>query len=182
MNSKPTLIRTLAGGLAGGAAVCVALYATFAAWGGSKRDEVGLLFDPSTQSAKLIAIWKEIEPLPLLISSPEPIIGSYFGFAIGYALIYRSVAAAWPSGIVNRVARLGSIIWLAGAFFEFQGPVNLAHQPIRPTAIALAFWAVAALAEALAIVAVLDRGVGSGLATTGAPVAITDPGRVKSTP
>ncbi|MBF9131992.1 hypothetical protein I0C86_23935 [Plantactinospora sp. S1510] len=185
MNTRPTLLRTLAGGLAGGAAVCAALYATFATWGGSKRGEVGMLFDPSTQSAKLIAIWKEIEPLPLLTSSPGLIIGSYFGFAIGYALVYRSVAAAWPVGIVNRVARLGSMIWLTGAFFEVQGPVNLAHQPIRPTAIALAFWAVAALAEALAVVAVVDRGVWSGIATTGitgTAAVITDPGRINPTP
>ncbi|MBE1490877.1 hypothetical protein [Plantactinospora soyae] len=153
---RPTLLRTLASGLAGGAAVCVALYATFALWGGSERGKTGLLFDPSTQSAKLIAIWKQIERLPLLTSSPAIIIASYLGFAVAYAFVYRFVAEGWPPGTAKRVARLAPIVWLPGAFFEVQGPVNLAHQPILPTAIALTFWAVAAVAEALAIVAVVE--------------------------
>ncbi|WP_214322930.1 hypothetical protein [Nonomuraea sediminis] len=149
---KPSLTRTALGGLTGGVALCAGLYVTFARFGCSSRGETGLLFDPATQSPKLIAIWKDIEPLPLLVDHPLVILAGYFAFATGYSFVYRSVATAWPSGKWKRVWRLAALIWLTAAFFEFQGPVNLAHQPVLPLAIALSFWAVAALAEALAIV------------------------------
>lgn len=151
MTQKPTIARTIVSGLAGGVAFVAALFLTFARFGGAGKGETGLLYDPDTQSAKLIAVWKEIKPLPLTIENPAPILGGYLLFAVGFAFLYRSVAPAWPAGIRARTLRLGAIIWLVGAFFEFQGPINLFHQPARPLLVALTFWAVAALATAATI-------------------------------
>jgi hypothetical protein len=79
---KPSIFRTLASGIIGGLTLLLGLTLTFATFGGSRRGETGLLFDPATQSPKLTAVWKEIEPLPLLIVSPGPILLGYVTFAV----------------------------------------------------------------------------------------------------
>lgn len=155
--TKPGLARTALGGVAGFVAFVLALFLTFAKLGGSQQGRTGLLFDPATQSTKLIAVWKEIRPLPLMIEAPAIIFAGYLAFAIGHAFLFRSVRAAWPPGIAHRGLRMALIIWSSAVFFELQGPVNLFHQPPRPFAIALTFWAIAAMAEAFAIVAVVER-------------------------
>jgi hypothetical protein len=160
MTRKPSIAWTIVSGLAGGTAFLAALFLTFARFGGAGQGETGLLYDPRTQSAKLIAVWKEIEPLPLTIENPAPILAGYIVFAICFAFLYRSVAPAWPAGTFRRTWRLAAIIWLVGAFFEFQGPVNLFHQPAKPLLVALTFWAIAATTTAAAIAAIAERGNG----------------------
>jgi hypothetical protein len=157
MHPKPSIPRTLAAGLAGGVAFVLGTLVTFAQLAGSRRGEEGLLFDPDTQSPKVIAVWKQLEPLPRVIETPLVIIGGMVIFGLAYALLYRSVAAAWPAGVYPRAWRLAGVIWLAGVFSEFMGPFNVLHQPLPLSVIAWGFWAVAALLEALVIVAVLER-------------------------
>jgi len=144
------------GGLACFAAFVLGLFFTFARFGGSRRGQTGLLFNPATQSSKLIAVWKEIEPLPLLVSSPSLMFAAYLASGIGWAFLYRSIRSAWPPGIVARGTRLALLIWSFGAFFELQGPVNLFHEPAFPLSIALVFWAIASTAAAMATVAVIE--------------------------
>ena len=51
----------------------------------------------------------------------------------------------------------GAVIWgLSCAFFELLGPVNLLGEPPGLVALELGFWAVAALAESLVVVFVLQ--------------------------
>jgi hypothetical protein len=169
MRPKPSIPRTLLAGLAGGVAFVLGTVATFAQLAGSRRGEEGLLFDPDTQSEKVIAVWKQLEPLPWVIDTPVVIIGGMVAFGLAYALLYRSVAAAWPVGIPARVWRLALVIWLAGVFSEFMGPFNVLRQPLSLSVIAWGFWAVAALLEALVIVAVLERGARA--ASPGSPSA-----------
>lgn len=52
----------------------------------------GILLNPSFQSAKLIAVWTQIEPLPLVVNSPAPIIMGLILFGIGHAFIYKWLA------------------------------------------------------------------------------------------
>ncbi len=59
-----SVLRTIVAGLAGGLAFVLGSSLTFALLGGSRRGQTELLFDPATQSPKVIAVWKEIEPLP----------------------------------------------------------------------------------------------------------------------
>jgi hypothetical protein len=153
---KPTLWRTMLGGVAGFAAFVLALFLTFAQFGGSRRGQTGLLFNPQTQSPKLIAVWKEIEPLPLLIERPAIMFVGYLAFAVSSAFVYRSVRSAWPPGVSRRGWRMALIVWACAFFFELQGPVNLFHEPVLPLSIALSFWAIAALALAFTIVVILD--------------------------
>jgi hypothetical protein len=99
MAPKPSIQRTLVAGIAGGAAFVLGTFLTFAQLSGSRRGDEGLLFDPDTQHPKVIAVWKQLEPLPRVIETAAVILGGTVAFGLAYALLYRSVAAAWPVGI-----------------------------------------------------------------------------------
>jgi hypothetical protein len=114
MHPKPSIPRTLLAGLAGGVAFVLGTVVTFAQLAGSRRGQQGLLFDPDTQSEKVIAVWKQLEPLPRVIETPVVILGGVVVFGIAYAFVYRSVAAAWSVGVHRRAWRLALVIWLAG--------------------------------------------------------------------
>jgi|SRR5262245_16139085 len=154
----PTVGRTLVAGLAGGLAFVLGTLLTFTLLGGSRRGQTGLLFDPATQSPKVIAVWKEIEPLPRVLESPLLILGGFVLFGLVYAFVYRSVARAWPAGLLQRGWRLAALVWAGTVFSEFIGPFNVLREPPALSAIALAFWAVAAVLEAYAIAFVAETG------------------------
>jgi hypothetical protein len=158
MYPKPSIRRTLMAGLAGGAAFVLGTFVTFAQLAGSRRGAEGVLFDPDTQSQKVIAVWKQLEPLPRVIETPAVILVGMVAFGIAYAFVYRSVASAWPAGIHHRAWRLALVIWLAAVFSEFMGPFNVLHQPLQLSVVAWGFWAVSAVAEAYTLVYILDRG------------------------
>lgn len=166
--SRITTLRTLVGGLAGGVAFALGTFVTFRQLGGSRQGAEGLLFDPATQHPKVIAVWKEIEPLPRVLESPALILGGMVLFGIGYAFVYRTIAPAWPVGVHSRAWRLALIVWLGAVFAEFMGPFNVLHQPLGISVIAWAFWAVCSAAEAYALVYVLDRGKSQSEAATSA--------------
>jgi hypothetical protein len=157
MTTRPTPGRTLVAGLAGGLAFLVGTFLTFALLGGSRKGETGVLFDPDTQHPKVIAAWKQIEPLPRVIDQPAVILAGMVLFGVVFAFVYRSVSPAWPIGTTARATRLAAIIWVAAVFSEFMGPFNVLHQPLYLSIVAWAFWAVPALAEGFAIAAVLER-------------------------
>jgi hypothetical protein len=113
MHLKPSLQRTLVAGIAGGVAFVLGTFLTFAQFSGSQRGDEGLLFDPDTQHPKVIAVWKQIEPLPRTIETPAVILLGMVAFGIGYAFLYRSVASSWPTGIHSRAWRLALVVWLA---------------------------------------------------------------------
>jgi hypothetical protein len=136
---ESTIRRTITAGIAGGFAFILGTFLTFAQLSGSKRGQQGLLFNPATQSPKVIAVWKEIEPLPRVIENPPVIVIGMILFGLIYAFLYPSVAPAWPSGIGQRATRLGAIIWCSTLFSEFMGPFNVLHQPLKLSAVAWAF-------------------------------------------
>ena len=65
-------------------------------------DGHGILMNPQTQSAKLIAVWSELTPLPRSVGHPASMIAGVFGFAFRHAVIYRQLSPAWPAGIWPR--------------------------------------------------------------------------------
>jgi hypothetical protein len=149
---KPSLLKSIVAGLAGGLAFWLATFVTFVLVGS------GPLFDPARQSPKFIRVWTELEPLPLFASAPHLVLLAYALFGVGYALLLRSVAPAWPAGVWPRAWRLAAVIWgLSCAFFELLGPANLLGEPPALVALELGFWAVAALAEASVVAALLRR-------------------------
>jgi hypothetical protein len=73
MAANTSISKTIVAGLAGGMTLNIVMLLTFRligfGWHGG-----GLLLDPSIQSQKLIAVWTKLEPLPLVVNAPAPII------------------------------------------------------------------------------------------------------------
>jgi hypothetical protein len=177
---KASVIRAILAGLAGGLALALTNFLTFGLLGGSRRGQTGLLFDPATQSHKVIAVYKEIEPLPYIITRPYLILGGFVVFAIGHALLYRSVAAAWPARYGAHLWRLTLTVWFVGTlFFEFLAPFNLMHEPFLAQRWELLFWALSCTAEASVIVALsrprLARPAAATPAASGPVAAASEP-------
>jgi hypothetical protein len=154
---KPSTIRTALAGVAGGMTMNIAMLLTFRllgfGWTGN-----GILVKPDLQSSKLIAVWKEIEPLPLVVAKPAPIIIGIILFGVIHAFIYRWLSAAWPSGVLERGLRMAGLIFLlVFLFWEFFTPFNLFGEPLPLIGLELLFWALIALADGLAIAVVMEK-------------------------
>jgi hypothetical protein len=143
--------------LAGWAALNVAILLTFRLIGFG-FDGHGVLMNPQTQSAKLIAVWSELPPLPRIVAQPASMIIGMYGFAFLHAVIYRMLSPAWTSGIWSRGLRLSGLLFgVCYSFWEFFTPFNLFGEPWPLIGVELLFWAAVALAEGLAIAAVAER-------------------------
>ena len=150
--------RTLAAGVAGGFAMNITMLLTFRLIGFGVNGG-GILLNPSVQSGKLIAVWTEIEPLPLVVSRPLPIILGIVLFGIVHAYLYRWVSPAWPAGFLRRGLSFAALVFLMTfLFWEFFTPFNQFGEPLGLIAIELSFWALIALADGLAIAAIMERG------------------------
>lgn len=84
----PPLSKTLVAGLLGGLAFWVVTFLTFVLLGSGLDEASGPLVDPALQSSKLLAVWTELEPLPLFATAPQLILAAYIGFGIGQAFIF----------------------------------------------------------------------------------------------
>lgn len=149
-------VRTVIAGLAGGLALNIAMLLTFRligfGWNGG-----GILLDPSVQSKKLIAVWTQIEPLPLVVANPAPIIGGLFIFGLIHGFIYRWLSSAWPTGITARALRFALLVFvLSYVFWEFFTPFNQLGEPFWLLVLELSFWLTIALAEAFTIAFVME--------------------------
>jgi len=154
---KATVFRTVLAGIAGGAVFAFTAFITFVLIGSGLDQRSGPLFDPARQSAKFLAVWTRIQPLPLFVTKPHLMLLGYVLFGVGHSFLFRSVAGQWPAGRLHRTCRLAFVTWgLSYLFFEFLGPFNLLGEPLPLVAMELAFWAVAALAEAATLVSIQE--------------------------
>ena len=154
------MLRTILAGFAGGMTMNIVMLLTFRligfGWNGG-----GILLSSPSQSQKLIAVWTQLEPLPLVVANPAPIIIGLVLFGVGHAFIYCSVSAAWPPGILPRATRFaGMLFFMIFLFWEFFTPFNQFGEPLQLVALELVFWAAIAAAEAFVIAAVIERKVG----------------------
>jgi len=152
------MLKTLLAGIAGGMAMNLVMLLTFRAIGFG-WDGAGILLTSPIQSQKLVAVWTTLEPLPLVVANPAPIIIGLMLFSIGHAFIYRWLSVSWPAGILPRALRFGGLLFfMTFLFWEFFTPFNQFGEPLALVALELTFWAAIAIAEALAIAAVIERG------------------------
>lgn len=155
-------MRTAVAGVAGGLAMNIAMLLTFRLVGFGWNGD-GILLTSPTQSPKLVAVWTQLEPLPLVVTNPAPIVAGLTLYGIALAFIYRGLSAAWPPGIVSRSLRMGGLLFLMSfVFWEFFTPFNQFGEPFPLIALELVFWALIALATAFAIAGVMERGAPRG--------------------
>jgi hypothetical protein len=154
--------RTILAGLAGGLALNLVMLLTFRllglGWNGG-----GILLDPSLQSPKVIAVWTQLEPIPLVVTTPALIGLGLILFGVFHAFVYQWLSPAWPAGITARALRLAVLVFgLSFLFWEFFTPFNMFGEPLSLIGLELLFWAVIALAETFVIAAILETGVAEG--------------------
>lgn len=158
-----TVGRVLGAGIAGGMALNLAMLLTFRLIGFGWNGD-GILLTSPLQSRKLVAVWTRLEPLPLVVAGPAPIIAGLLLFGIGHACIYCWLSPAWPEGIPRRAVRFGGLIFcMTFLFWEFFTPYNQFGEPLPLIALELCFWATIALAEGFAIAAVMEWGKKRGV-------------------
>ena len=154
---KPTHARTIMAGIAGGLSMNVVMLLTFRllgfGWNGG-----GILLESPAQSKKLIAVWTEIEPIPLVVNEPAPIIIGLMLFGVIHAYLFRWLSVAWPNGIVNRGLRFAGLVFvMTFLFWEFFTPFNMFGEPLHLIALELVFWGLIALADGLSIAVVMNE-------------------------
>ncbi len=157
MAANNSISKTIVAGLAGGMTLNIVMLLTFRligfGWNGG-----GFLLDPSIQSQKLIAVWTKLEPLPLVVNAPAPIILGLILFGIGHAFVYQWISPSWPDGIKARALRMAALVFfLSFLFWEFFTPFNQFGEPLPLIGLELIFWATIAIAEAFAIATVFER-------------------------
>jgi hypothetical protein len=155
---KYSTTKTLVAGIAGGFVLNLVMLLTFRVLGfGWNAD--GILLNPALQSSKLIAVWTKLEPLPLVVAAPAPIILGLILFGIGHAFVYRWLAPSWSPGIRARAWRMSVLIFFFSfLFWEFFTPFNQFGEPLPLIGLELIFWATIAIAESFTIAAVMERG------------------------
>jgi hypothetical protein len=158
--------RTILAGLAGGVTLNLTMLLTFRllglGWNGG-----GILLDPSLQSPKVIAVWTQIQPIPLVVSNPMLIGMGLILFGVFHAFVYQWLAPAWPTGILERAGRLAVLVFgLSFLFWEFFTPFNMFGEPLPLIGLELVFWALIALAEAFVIAAISEGRPGAGRGET----------------
>ena len=153
---KTPILRTVMAGLAGGMALNLVMILTFLLLGFGVNKE-GILLDPSLQSAKVISVWTVLEPIPLVVASPAPIVVGLLLFGICHAFIYGWLSPNWPAGIIPRGLRMGMLVFfLSFLFWEFFTPFNMFGEPGPLIGLELIFWAMIAFADGFAIAAVFE--------------------------
>jgi hypothetical protein len=106
----------------------------------------------------LIAVWTEIEPIPLVVNSPAPIIMGIILFGVVHAYLFRWLSAAWTGGILKQGLQFAGLVFvMTFLFWEFFTPFNLFGEPLHLIALELVFWACIALADGLTISAIMGK-------------------------
>ncbi len=154
---KPTHGRTILAGIAGGLSMNLVMLLTFRllgfGWNGG-----GILLESPAQSKKLIAIWTEIEPIPLVVDTPAPIIIGIIIFGIIHAYLFSWISVAWPKGVINRGLRFAGLVFvMTFLFWEFFTPFNMFGEPLHLIALELVFWGLIALSDGLSISVLINQ-------------------------
>lgn len=153
----PTHGRKILAGIASGSAMNIVMLFTFRLLGFGWNGD-GILLKSSSQSEKLIAVWTEIEPIPLVVNKPVPIIIGIIVFGVIHAYLFSWLSTSWPKGIANRGLRFAGLVFiLTFLFWEFFTPFNMFGEPLHLILLELVFWALIAVADGLTISAILGE-------------------------
>ena len=97
-----------------------------------------LIFDPNIQSAKLIAVWLTLEPLPILLTNPLLFLGGTAIIGVGHGLVFAGIVKGLPEPLLKRGVVYGLVLWaLLFIFLVFFTPLNLLGAPLTLASIVI---------------------------------------------
>ncbi|MDA0867849.1 MAG: hypothetical protein O2890_15895 [Cyanobacteria bacterium] len=118
-----------------------------------------ILFDPTVQSEKLIAVFFEMEPLPLMFTNGALYMAIGAAIGIVHGLVFTYVEPILPRSRIRRGVAFAAILWaLMALYFEFHTPFNMFREPISLVLLELVFWAIVLLVEGVLISSIYGRG------------------------
>jgi hypothetical protein len=140
------IARTLIAGVVGGIAWQIAMIVVF-----------GLaqftLANPDWQSAKRIAVFQTMQPLPRTTAQPFLLPFGLIGISIIYAAVHASIRTSLAGSALRRSMKFGSLLFAVMVpWFEFYLPWNVMHEPFPLVLLECLCWFVVLQCVALAIV------------------------------
>lgn len=115
-----------------------------------------IIFSESVgQSPKLVAVWKELEPVPSLVSLAPALIITPLIYSVIFTVLYESI----PGKTSHRKGlSFGIVLWATIAvFFELFTPNGLFGEPLHLLAYELLLWLVALSAVGIVMGAMYRR-------------------------
>lgn len=102
----------------------------------------GILGDPDLQSAKFIAVFATLEPLPRMAAAFWILPLGLFVLGFIYGVVYAVIARGLPGrNWLSRGLSFGIVAWaLAFTWFEFYLPWNVMHEPAPLVLLELGLW------------------------------------------
>ena len=111
-----------------------------------------IIYNPKFQSPKLIAVWQELEPLPLATTNPIIFLISLLPIVAIHGLVFAYIFESLPPSTLRRGSTYGFLLWLLMAvFFEFFTPFNLLGEPIWIVSLELSAWFIVTQVEGIII-------------------------------
>ncbi|WP_245584747.1 hypothetical protein [Salipiger mucosus] len=117
-----------------------------------------LLFENEAQSAKVVAVLFEMEPLPLMFTNGPLYMAIAALIGVIHGLVFYWIEPALPRGIVARGLAFGAILWaLMALYFEFHTPFNMFGEPVALVAVELVFWIAVVAVQGLVLSIIYGR-------------------------
>lgn len=148
MRSSYPWSRTLIAGFVGGVALIAGLIIFFG-------PAQSILANPEYQSAKMIAVFFELEPLPRSGTQPLALAVGLLLIGVLHGAVYAWVAPALPGVGWRKGFAYGLVLWcLMIVWFEFFMLWNVLHEPLPLILLEGALWMLTLQLEGTAIAAV----------------------------
>ena len=117
-----------------------------------------VLFDPTIQSAKLIAVMQTLQPLPLSTTNPALFFAGLAVVGAVHGVVFALIVKGLPEPRLRRGFAYGVVLWaLVSVFFEFFTPFNLFGEPLALVFLQLAIWFIVFQVEGIVISLVYGR-------------------------
>jgi hypothetical protein len=144
------MVRKAGSVLASGFVGAVAWYFSMIAFFGPAQ---AILTDPRLQSAKFIAAFQTLEPLPRITGHALLMFAGCLAICVVYAIVHQCVRASLSGPLFQRSFKFGFLLWAVMVpWFEFYLPWNVMHEPALLVALECVCWFAVMQSVALAIV------------------------------
>lgn len=140
-------LRIIVAGIAGGLAWFVGLLIFFG-------PAQSILSNPNLQSAKFLAVFTEIQPLPRAATHPWVLFAGLAIIGLIYSLVFAALRKGLPGEGWRKGVVFGLIAWaLMVPWFEFYLPWNVMHEPLSLVLLEALLWALVLQLVGIAIAA-----------------------------